>query len=398
MIEILRQPFLTKVIKKIKDHQKVEFEKFSYWIPAGSGNFEKTKQDGRYRENCNTYRDTITCEDHRIESIKLIFNHCNKLDCKTCFIHASSDRARTINERILEFRSEARKHGIKTGNILHIVFSPKKNVALENMKDYNDFLEYRSNKIFTMLKDCGIFAGILFTQLWSYKCKNCSKNENGCICQEKKLERKLNPHFHVIGYGYLKSNKEFRDQYKDWVYTNLGRRRDGYHTIFYILTNVALWRKSDGKLKPAYQSFGYLKSNYFAQIREKVRIVNDCCPICKKPRKRIVDGVKIYKAPEIVQNSLLLLQKDNNQITLAEKLSIKESNDLFKLYKNEIYLINVSERSIVFGKEMKYTQIVREYELLDVNGLRELIMKNKIQYRKDKNKCGENYKQGNEYG
>ena len=223
MLAIKTKVNTKEVIKNIKEHQKLEFESFSNWIPAGTVNFEKTRVDGRYRENCNTFRDTITCEDHRIESLKLIFNHCNKLDCETCFIHASSARARTINERILEFRNEARKHGIKTGNILHIVFSPKKDFALRRMKEYKEFLEFRSDEIFKMLKECGIFAGVIFTQLWSYKCQICRKEEDKCVCQEKEFARKINPHFHVLGFGYLKSNKEFREQYEDWVYINLGR-------------------------------------------------------------------------------------------------------------------------------------------------------------------------------
>lgn len=398
MIEIQSQPITSEIIKKVKTHQKIDFESFSNWIPAGTGNFEKTKVDGRYRENCNTYRDTITCEDHRLESIKLIFNHCNKLDCETCFIHASSDRARTINERLLEFRNEARKNGIKTGNILHIIFSPKKNHALENMKDYNNFLEFRSDEIFTMLKECGLFAGVIFTQLWSYKCQICGKKEDRCNCQEKELERKLNPHFHVLGFGYLKNIDEFREQYEDWVYVNLGRRIDGYHTIFYILTNVALWRKSDGKLKPAYQSFGYLKSKEFVQIKESIKFMNDRCPICKKPRKRIVDGVEVFTAPEEVKNSILLFNKGKNQILLTEKTPNKKLDDLLRLSEKQTYLINLSEKDIVFGREIKYKRIVREYKLLDVDGLRELTMKNKIQYRKDKKKWEGNNKQGNGYG
>jgi len=45
--------------------------------------------------------------------------------------------------------------------------------------------------------------------LWSYKCQTCGKEEDNCNCQEKELERKLNPHFHVLGFGYLKGNDEF---------------------------------------------------------------------------------------------------------------------------------------------------------------------------------------------
>ena len=243
-----------------------------------------------------------------------------------------------------------------------------------------------------------IFAGIIFTQLWSYKCQVCGNEEDKCICQEKELERKINPHFHVLGFGYLKSNEEFREQYEDWVYINLGRRRDGYHTLFYILTNVALWRKADGKLKPAYQSFGYLKSNEFVQIKEKITFMNDRCPICKKPRKRIINGVQVFTAPEEVKNSMLLFNKDNNQILLTEKTPNKKLDDLLGLSEKKTYLITLSEKDILFGREIKYKRVVREYKLLDVDGLREITIKNKIQYRKDKKKWGENNKQGNGYG
>jgi len=67
LIAIQSHAITSKVIQDIKQHQTIDYENFSNWIPAGSGNFEKTKTDGWYRENCNTYRDTITCEYHRIE-------------------------------------------------------------------------------------------------------------------------------------------------------------------------------------------------------------------------------------------------------------------------------------------------------------------------------------------
>ncbi len=398
MIAIQSHAITSKVIQDIKQHQTIDYENFSNWIPAGSGNFEKTKTDGWYRENCNTYRDTITCEHHRIESLKLIFNHCNKLDCETCFIHASSDRARILNERLLEFQKEAKKYGIKTGNILHIIFNPKNNLALKRMKDYNEFLEFRSNEIFTMLKDCGIFAGIIFTQLWSYKCQICGKEERKCICQEKELERELNPHFHVVGFGYLKNNREFREQYEDWVYINLGRRKDGYHTIFYILTNAALWRNEDGKLKPAYQSFGYLKSSEFVQIKEKIKFINDRCPICKKPRKKVVKGVEVHTDPVEIRNSISLSNRAQNQIILGEKLLHKKVEGLFNHNQNKIYLLNVSENYIVLGSEMKYKRIIREYKFLNIEWLRQITMKNRIQYKKDRKKWEKDNKQGNGYG
>ncbi len=62
MIEIHTAPITNNVRNKIKNLQKADYKNYFNWRPAGSGNFEKTKTDGRYRENCNTYRDTITGE------------------------------------------------------------------------------------------------------------------------------------------------------------------------------------------------------------------------------------------------------------------------------------------------------------------------------------------------
>ena len=102
------QAITSEVIKKIKEHQKLGFENFSNWIPVGSGNYEKTQDDGRYRDNCNEYRGIVTCENHKIESLKMVFNHCNKLDCETCCIHAVSDRARMLNEELIASQKESK--------------------------------------------------------------------------------------------------------------------------------------------------------------------------------------------------------------------------------------------------------------------------------------------------
>lgn len=99
-----------------------------------------------------------------------------------------------------------------------------------------------------------------------------------------------------------------------------------------------------------------------------------------------------------MKNSILLFNKGNNQILLSENTSNKKLNDLLNLNQNRTYLINVSEKDLVFGREIKYKRIVREYKILDVDGLRKITMKNKVQYRKDKKKWERNEKESNGYG
>ncbi len=53
-----------KLINQIKKNQKLEFKRLANWVIAGSGNFEKTQTDGRYRDNCNTFRKFFFGGDH----------------------------------------------------------------------------------------------------------------------------------------------------------------------------------------------------------------------------------------------------------------------------------------------------------------------------------------------
>ena len=93
--------------------------------------------------------------------------------------------------------------------------------------------------------------------------------------------------------------------------------------------------------------------------------------------------------------------KNINQTILTEQYPNKEVDELFKLNQNKTYLIHVSERDLILGLEIKYKRVLREYKLLNVDGLREIAMKNiknKIQYKKDKKNWERIEKQGNGYG
>jgi len=98
------------------------------------------------------------------------------------------------------------------------------------------------------------------------------------------------------------------------------------------------------------------------------------------------------------KNSMLAFNKPEFQALLIDKLSTSELRDLMNTNQSKIFLLNVSDSELVLGGEIKYRQIVKEYRILDVGGLREVTMKNKMQYRKDKKKLDKNEKEGNGYG
>lgn len=74
---------------------------------------------------------------------------------------------------------------MKTGNTIHNIFSPKKELVLRGIRNYKDFLKFRSNQLFMMFKESEIFAGIGFNQLRSYKSLNYGKEERKCTCKRR---------------------------------------------------------------------------------------------------------------------------------------------------------------------------------------------------------------------
>ena len=99
--------------------------------------------------------------------------------------------------------------------------------------------------------------------------------------------------------------KKFREKYPDFVYKNHGRRADAYHTGFYILSKASLWRKTNGKLKPAYSYFNWLSGTKFTVIRKQIRIKTANCRECgkaliveKSEDRREIGSIFYYKITE----------------------------------------------------------------------------------------------------
>ncbi len=286
---------------------------------------------------------------------------------------------------MLEFKEKATNEGIRVGRIVHIILSPKQELILPYLDNYEDFLKFKK-KVKVLLEDFGLFAGVVVFDLWSAKCEHCGKREEDCKCSSKKITRAINPHFHYVGYGYLRSDEEIKSKYKDWVTINTGRRDDAYHTVMYSVSHAALWRKANGKLKPAYHYFGYLKSNKLVSTGTIVKFYRDKCPICKQPRKMIVKGFKISdtKPKPRVANSLL------NQVKIlvskTAKLALnKLKNGLDKrIYKYKEYNIEISERDIEVGSDIQYKRVISSYRINYVAELREIVRENKRRYERDR--------------
>ena len=93
----------TKRIKEIRSRSRLLFEVFSNYRPAGSGNYEKTRVDGRYREFCFD----VYSEIHALTPYSKVHlnytTHCGKLDCEECFTKVARMKAYRITEKLTQF-------------------------------------------------------------------------------------------------------------------------------------------------------------------------------------------------------------------------------------------------------------------------------------------------------
>ena len=146
---------------------------------------------------------------------------------------------------------------------------------------------------------------------------------------------------------------------------NFGSRNDAYHTIFYALTHCAIWRKDNGKLKPAYGFTGFIRPKHLEPIHTVTKYIPHTCKVCKKPARRIKRGLtREGKFPHAIH-------------------------------------VHLSEDEVEFGGEIRYKALVRSYRICHVEKLRDVVEINRVRYEKykrKKKKSKESDKEGNGYG
>ncbi|MBN1803504.1 MAG: hypothetical protein JW891_18485 [Candidatus Lokiarchaeota archaeon] len=371
---------------QMKKGEKLEFERLGNWVIAGSGNYEKTQIDGRYRESCNTYRGAITCEHHKTESLTPQFTRCRKFDCETCFPAAASEKARDIEQKLLSFKESAMDKGIDIGNYASIVLTYK--APLTHLKTYDAFKKLR-RKAGSILKSNELLGGVIINHAWVLKCGHCNRKLAECQCEQTKLKATINHHFHAIGFGFLTHSKEFQKRNPGWVYVNHGRRKSLHETLFYCLSHCALWRKPDGKLYPAYAYFGWLSSRKcrIVDIKTSWRAVR--CGQCKKELREITDGLSVSgDLPFFPDNTSLKTKAKKLGIAIEGKTPKKIKLEIQKrVVNNQNFNCSLDESRVRFGNLVKYRIVSIAYEIADVQDLRILINQLRAYRKRDRKRA-----------
>lgn len=232
---------------------------------------------------------------------------CKRLGCPICYETASSHRSMVITLRFAKkvigdtsFLRDIAKQSqyeskqkmkqkvvdyvekrIKRSNIYnikHVVASPPQDSVWDNKK----YFDVNRKQAYSLLKKCGVRGGVLFPHPYRLKCADCDyhpipDHRQECPnCHSDRFIWYFSPHYHIIGYGWVKNTKK-TFQSTGWVIKNLGIRKSIYSTAQYILSHAGVNRRS-------------LSINWFGELNRqklgktpRLPTIKQCCHECYKP-------------------------------------------------------------------------------------------------------------------
>jgi hypothetical protein len=184
--------------------------------------------------------------------VKLVVRNCGRAECPICYETWVSKEAKKITHRLEEYKKANPKKLVK-----HVTISmPKSDYYLVDT-DYNKLRE----KVYKLLKKAGITGGSVIFHPWRIK------------ESEKLLE--FSPHFHFIGFGWIKHTKKIYKQ-TGYVIKNIGARYT--KSSIYLTAQYQLSHCGISKLHHTVTWFGKLAYNNFKCNKMKKEL--DLCPIC----------------------------------------------------------------------------------------------------------------------
>jgi len=216
------------------------------------------------KEDCGKwkYKGCDRCDYHPnkkfyVEKRKL---GCFRACCKKCWLTKwlarESNRA---TRRIENYESCMKKYGFPRSKPIHVIVSP----SWDDKFQRYDILKEHCNRI---LENSGLYASLVIYHPFSF--------------DKDKGEWVVRPHFHVIGFGWVKQVKEEAEKRK-WVVKNKGIRKSLHSTIYYQLSHC-------GVAKGVHSVFYFGGLGYRAKYATEIKVVDDeveklqrsLCPFC----------------------------------------------------------------------------------------------------------------------
>jgi DNA-directed RNA polymerase subunit RPC12/RpoP len=152
------------------------------------------------------------------------------------------------------------------------------------------------SKVVRVLKRAGLHSGALIFHEKRYHCAKCDSpipdyHKECPVCGEKTFVWVSSPHFHAVGFGWIRGTGDIFKKF-GWIVVNLKQRRSVYATFQYVLSHATYFVDPSPKGKPVSFHittwFGRLAYNQMRSI-PRLDTIRPVCPYCGMLLMRMED-------------------------------------------------------------------------------------------------------------
>ena len=252
-----------------------------------SWKFPATGQIGKH---CGLWK-YVGCDNHEHKAhqgktlVRKFKTSCKKAECPECWYSWVNRESFRSTKRFENYERVKQEHGYRKPKLIHVIFSPPWN---EKFSRYDVI----KKKLRELCKEAGIIGGLAVYHAFANP-----KSENP-------KDWVLRPHFHILGYGWLKpTNGKNKIDRKGWVIKNKGIREKTFGTISYLLTHCAIAKK-------VHSVFWFGELGYRAKYASEIRVEDDTlesklCQFCGMMLKELIFVGSIDPPPDIEFEALL---------------------------------------------------------------------------------------------
>ena len=171
---------------------------------------------------------------------------CKKSSCPECWYSWVSREAFRSTQRFENYENVKEKHGFRRPKLIHVIFSPPWSLKFSRYDEVK-------KKLREFMAEAGIVGGIAI-----YHPFGSPKSENP-------EEWVVRPHFHVLGYGWLKDTNKI--ERNGWVIKNKGIRKP-HSTLSYLLTHCGISDK-------VHSVFWFGELGYRGKYASEIKVIED---------------------------------------------------------------------------------------------------------------------------
>jgi hypothetical protein len=181
--------------------------------------------------------------------VKVKKRSCGRPECPKCYESWAAREAKRIERRISAYK-------MRRGKPIHFMVSPSE-------RDWSLSLDELRGRAYAIAQDVGFLGG---------SCLFHPFRED-----EPTKRWYVSPHFHMIGYGWIRGSKQTFER-SGWVTKNLGVRESVSATAFYQLSHAGVWY--GGGRRHTVTWFGCLS---YSKLRVKPEAKEvEKCPLCQE--------------------------------------------------------------------------------------------------------------------